>query len=158
MTRSFVTTLQWLVYVMDIKHRMQQISNGKHVQDSVGITDLLNPLMHFAETALWTAKCKYQIVVIFLMLRGQIQLPNWLWILFMKIAIKRLNVFPNIEVHFPLVLGNFCKCKKLSQFAFHFAWRWQAIFILFVRQETCNRHWCCCVILFVCIKTELKFM
>ena len=52
MTRSFVTTLQWLVYVMDIKHRMQQISNGKHVQDSVGITDLLNPLMDFAETAL----------------------------------------------------------------------------------------------------------
>ncbi|KAK7848955.1 protein abhd8, partial [Quercus suber] len=54
---------------------------------------------------------KYQIVVIFLMLRGQTQLPNLLWILFMKIAIKRLNVFPNIEVHFPLVQGNFVNVK-----------------------------------------------
>ena len=52
MTRSLVTSLQWLVYFMDMRHRMQQISNGKHAQDSVGITDLLNSLMHYAETAL----------------------------------------------------------------------------------------------------------
>ena len=53
MTRSLVTSLQWLVYFMDINiDRMQQISNGKHAQDSVGITDLLNSLVHYAETAL----------------------------------------------------------------------------------------------------------
>ena len=52
MTKSLVTSLQWLVYFMDIKHRMQLRGNGKHAQDSVGITDLLNSLMHYAETAL----------------------------------------------------------------------------------------------------------
>ena len=51
-TKSLVTSLQWLVYFMDIKHRMQLRGNGKHAQDSVGITDLLNSLMHYAETAL----------------------------------------------------------------------------------------------------------
>ena len=137
MTRSLVTSLQWLVYFMELKHRMQLISNGKHAQDSVGITDLLKTLCRDC-----TLNCqmqlyvKYQIVVIFLMSKGPTQLPNWLWILFKKIAIKRLNVFPNIEVHFQLVQENFCKCKNLSQFAFHLAWRWQAIFILFIRQET----------------------
>ena len=68
MTRSLVTSLQWLVYFMELKHRMQLISNGKHAQDSVGITDLLKTLCRDC-----TVNCqmqlyvKYQIVVIFLM-------------------------------------------------------------------------------------------
>ena len=71
---------------------------------------------------------KYQTVVIFLMSKGQTQLLNWLWILFKNISIKRLNVFPNIEVHFPSVLKRcqagsphslygkvkFCKCKNYT--------------------------------------------
>ena len=126
---------------------MQQISNGKHAQDSVGITDLLNSLMHYAETALWTAKCNYTSNTRLWSSSScwKAQHSCQIWILFKKIAIKRLNVFPNIEVHFPLVQGNFCKCKKLSQFAFHFCLKMTShlLYYMLGKKLISYRHRCC---------------